>query len=156
MQYRSTTNIILPFKVHAVVTEVSSKLVEYKIVLKSNFKKDLLATNVVLKIPTPVNAINAKITVNHGKAKYNGSENCVIWKIQKIQGGAELLFSGDVELAPSDKKWTRPPISVDFHVVMFTSSGLFVRFLKIFEKGMTSHVKWVRYQTKAGSYQIRF
>lgn len=39
---------------------------------------------------------------------------------------------------------------------MFTSSGLIVRFLKVFEQNNYSSVKWVRYLTKAsGSYQIR-
>src|SRR5438105_11141663 len=53
------------------------------------------------------------------------------------------------------KAWSRPPISMDFQVLMFTSSGLLVRFLKVFEKSNYSSVKWVRYMTKAGSYQIR-
>lgn len=51
--------------------------------------------------------------------------------------------------------WSRPPISMDFQVLMFTSSGLLVRFLKVFEKSGYQSVKWVRYMTKAGSYQIR-
>ena len=39
---------------------------------------------------------------------------------------------------------------------MFTSSGLIVRFLKVFEKSNYHSIKWVRYLTKAsGSYQIR-
>jgi AP-2 complex subunit mu-1 len=39
---------------------------------------------------------------------------------------------------------------------MFTSSGLIVRFLKVFEKNNYHSIKWVRYLTKAsGSYQIR-
>ncbi|GBC13539.2 exocyst complex subunit Sec15-like protein [Rhizophagus irregularis DAOM 181602=DAOM 197198] len=42
------------------------------------------------------------------------------------------------------------------HFLMFTSSGLLVRFLKVFEKSNYTSVKWVRYMTKAGSYQIRF
>lgn len=38
---------------------------------------------------------------------------------------------------------------------MFTSSGLLVRFLKVFERSGYQSVKWVRYLTKAnGSYQI--
>jgi AP-2 complex subunit mu-1 len=51
---------------------------------------------------------------------------------------------------------SRPPINIDFSVVMFTASGLLVRFLKVFEKGNYQSVKWVRYLTKAqGSYQVR-
>jgi AP-2 complex subunit mu-1 len=44
---------------------------------------------------------------------------------------------------------------MDFQVLMFTASGLVVRFLKVFEKSNYNAVKWVRYMTKAGSYQIR-
>ncbi|KAJ2391814.1 clathrin associated protein complex medium subunit [Coemansia sp. RSA 2559] len=51
--------------------------------------------------------------------------------------------------------WVRPPISLDFQVLMFTASGLLVRFLKVFEKANYQSVKWVRYMTKAGSYEIR-
>jgi len=52
--------------------------------------------------------------------------------------------------------WARPPIDVDFQVLMFTASGLIVRFLKVFEKSNYQSIKWVRYLTKAsGSYQIR-
>jgi hypothetical protein len=39
---------------------------------------------------------------------------------------------------------------------MFTSSGLLVRYLKVFEKSNYSSVKWVRYMTRAGSYEIRY
>jgi hypothetical protein len=39
---------------------------------------------------------------------------------------------------------------------MFTSSGLIVRFLKVSERSNYKAIKWVRYMTKAGSYQIRF
>jgi AP-2 complex subunit mu-1 len=38
---------------------------------------------------------------------------------------------------------------------MFTASGLMVRYLRIFEKSNYNAIKWVRYLTKAGSYQIR-
>ena len=40
-------------------------------------------------------------------------------------------------------------------VPMYTSSGLAVRFLKIFEKSGYQTVKWVRYITKHGQYQYR-
>jgi len=53
------------------------------------------------------------------------------------------------------KAWHRPPISLDFQIPMFPASGLQVRFLKVFEKSNYQTVKWVRYITKAGSYQYR-
>lgn len=44
---------------------------------------------------------------------------------------------------------------MQFQVPMFTSSGFDVRFLKVYEKSQYQTVKWVRYMTKAGSYEFR-
>lgn len=79
-------------------------------------------------------------------------------RIPRLQGGAECTLTAMADLAATTNRvpWARPPIDVDFQVLMFTSSGLLVRFLKVFEKSGYNSVKWVRYLTKAaGSYQIR-
>lgn len=79
-------------------------------------------------------------------------------RIPRIQGGTEVTFSGHAQLTSTTTRqvWARPPIDVDFQVLMFTASGLIVRFLKVFEKSNYNSIKWVRYLTKAsGSYQIR-
>jgi hypothetical protein len=62
----------------------------------------------------------------------------------------------------ADKKvWARPPISMEFQVPMFTSSGLKVRFLKVWEKSGYQTIKWVRYLSRSGetgvpgSYEVR-
>lgn len=71
---------------------------------------------------------------------------------------SETTLTAEADLAATTHRqvWSRPPIQVDFSVVMFTASGLLVRFLKVFEKSNYSSVKWVRYMTKAnGTYQIR-
>ncbi|KAI8892917.1 Mu homology domain-containing protein [Globomyces pollinis-pini] len=158
MKYRTTENISVPFKVRAIVNEVSSNRVEFKVNVRSNYSSKIFAQNIVIKIPTPLNTASTKISVNGGKAKYVGSENCFVWKVAKFQGGEEISFSAvaDLTVLNTKKIWSRPPISLDFQVIMFTASGLVVRFLKIFEKSNYQSVKWVRYMTKAGSYQIRF
>ena len=79
-------------------------------------------------------------------------------RIPRVQGGQELTFNGTAQLTSTTTRqvWARPPIDVDFQVLMFTSSGLIVRFLKVFEKSNYHSIKWVRYLTKAsGTYQIR-
>ncbi|KAI9197194.1 adaptor complex AP-3 domain-containing protein [Polychytrium aggregatum] len=158
MKYRTTENINLPFRVHAVVNEVSKTRVEFKVSVRSQFSSKVFAQNIVVCIPVPTNTASTKIRVTSGKAKYNGSENCFIWKISKFQGQQEYLLGAEAELTvtTNTKPWSRPPITLDFQVLMFTASGLMVRFLKIFEKSNYPSVKWVRYMTKAGSYQIRF
>ena len=80
-----------------------------------------------------------------------------MWKIRRFLGGQEVSLFADVECAASldNKLSQRDPISMDFQVPMFTSSGLQVRFLKVQEKSGYKPVKWIRYVTKAGTYQHR-
>ncbi|KAJ9109743.1 hypothetical protein QFC19_001973 [Naganishia cerealis] len=159
MKYRSTTNINLPFKLQTHVVEPSKSRVEYAIHLKANFDPKLNANDVVLRIPTPLNTTSVNCKVQVGKAKYVPGENVIIWKIPRIQGAQETTLTAEAELASTTHRqaWSRPPIEVDFSVVMFTASGLLVRFLKVFEKSGYQSVKWVRYMTKSkGTYQIRF
>ncbi|KAI1298886.1 AP-2 complex subunit mu [Mortierella claussenii] len=158
MRYRTSDNINLPFKVHPVVTEIGKSKIEYRIVIKANFSSKLNANNVVLKIPTPLNTAGVICSASAGKAKYVPGDNSIVWKITRFQGQSELMLTAEADLtAMTHKKaWSRPPISMDFQVLMFTSSGLLVRFLKVFEKSNYQSVKWVRYMTKAGNYQIRF
>ncbi|KAG0271082.1 hypothetical protein BGZ95_001179 [Linnemannia exigua] len=158
MRYRTSDNINLPFKVHPVVIEIGKSKIEYRILVKANFSSKLYANNVVLNIPTPLNTAGVTCTASSGKAKYVPAENSIVWKIPRFQGQSEFTLTGEANLtAMTHKKaWSRPPISMDFQVLMFTSSGLLVRFLKVFEKNNYQSVKWVRYMTKAGNYQIRF
>ena len=79
-------------------------------------------------------------------------------RIPRTQGQTEATLTAVVELSPTTRRqpWARPPIDVDFQVLMFTASGLLVRFLKVYERSEYQSVKWVRYSTRAqGTYQIR-
>ncbi|KAF9495807.1 clathrin adaptor, mu subunit [Pleurotus eryngii] len=159
MRYRSTSNIKLPLRIIPTVTEIGTTQVSYAVTIKTNFNNKLSATNVVLRIPTPLNTTAVDCKVGSGKAKYVPGENVVVWKVPRIQGGQECTLSATAELTSTTHRqvWARPPIDVDFQVLMFTASGLIVRFLKVFEKSNYHSIKWVRYLTKAsGSYQIRF
>jgi AP-2 complex subunit mu-1 len=157
MRYRSTENVNLPFKVHAIVNEVGKTKVEYSIGVRANFGSKLFATNVVVRIPTPLNTARITERCTQGKAKYEPSENNIVWKIGRFTGQSEFVLSAEAELTSmtNQKAWSRPPLSLNFSLLMFTSSGLLVRYLKVFEKSNYSSVKWVRYMTRAGSYEIR-
>jgi AP-2 complex subunit mu-1 len=158
MRYRATENVNLPFKVHAIVREIGTTKVEYSIAIKANYGSKLFATNVVVRIPTPLNTAKITERTTQGKAKYEPESNCIVWKIARFVGGSEFVLSAEAQLTSMthQKAWSRPPLSVNFSLLMFTSSGLLVRYLKVFEKGNYSSVKWVRYMTRAGSYEIRF
>ncbi|KAG8932150.1 hypothetical protein FRC03_001294 [Tulasnella sp. 419] len=159
MRYRSTSNVNLPLKVLPTVVEHGRSKVEYTVTVRTNFNSKLSATEVVIRIPTPLNTTKLDIKVPHGKGKYVPAENVIVWKIPRIQGGAETTLNAIAELTATTNRqpWARPPIDVDFQVLMLTASGLSVRYLKVFEKSNYHSVKWVRYLTKAaGTYQIRF
>ncbi|KAG9905340.1 clathrin adaptor, mu subunit, partial [Aureobasidium melanogenum] len=158
MRYRATENINLPFKVHAIVNEIGKTKVEYSIAIKANYGTKLFATNVVIRIPTPLNTASITERTSQGKAKYEPEHNNIVWKIARFTGGSEYVLSAEAQLTSmtNQKAWSRPPLSLNFSLLMFTSSGLLVRYLKVFEKSQYSSVKWVRYMTRAGSYEIRF
>jgi AP-2 complex subunit mu-1 len=157
MRYRATENVNLPFKVHAIVNEIGKTKVEYSIAIRANYGSKLFATNVVVKIPTPLNTARITERCTQGKARYEPSENVIVWKIPRFTGQNEFVLSAEATLTSmtNQKAWSRPPLSLNFSLLMFTSSGLLVRYLKVFEKSNYSSVKWVRYMTRAGSYEIR-
>ena len=158
MRYRATENVNLPFKVHAIVNELGKSKVEYSIAIKANYGNKLFATNVIVRVPTPLNTAKITERTSQGKAKYEPEQNNIVWKIPRFTGQSEYVLSAEAQLSSmtNQKAWSRPPLSLGFSLLMFTSSGLLVRYLKVFEKGNYSSVKWVRYMTRAGSYEIRY
>jgi len=159
MKYRTTSDINLPLRIHPTVNEIGTSQVQYSITVKAGFNAKLAATNVILRIPTPLNTTTAVCKTVVGKAKYVPAENLITWKIPRLQGQTEATLTAVADLSPTTHRqpWARPPIDVDFQVLMFTASGLLVRFLKVYERSGYQSVKWVRYLTRAqGTYQIRF
>lgn len=162
MRYRSTSNVSLPFKVHPIVEEVGKNKVEYSVNVRANFDAKLTGTNVVLRIPTPTNTTSVKCEVGTGKAKWVSAENCIVWKMPRMQGMSDASIQAEAMLSSTTvhKTWSRPPIEMEFQVLMLTASGLLVRYLKVWEKGGYQSIKWVRYVSRAGgtsgsSYAIR-
>lgn len=158
MRYRAVENINLPFRIIPQVREIGQTRVEYSVTVKALFGAKLHATDVVIRVPTPLNAAKTSQTCSSGRVKYDPGENQIVWRVNRFPGGAEFNLTASVELAPTmtRKLWSRPPISMDFNLAMFTSSGIAVRYLKIFEKSNYTPLKWVKYIVQAGSYEVRF
>jgi len=160
MRYRTTKDISLPFRVIPLVREVGRSKLEVKVVVKSSFKPNLLAQKLEIRIPTPLNTSGVQLICMKGKAKYKASENAIVWKIKRMGGMKESQISAEIELLETDtkKKWTRPPISMNFEVP-FAPSGFKVRYLKVFEPKLnySDHdvIKWVRYIGRSGLYETR-
>jgi len=124
----------------------------------ANFSEKLFASAVTIKIPVPPNTARCKIKTTLGRAKYVPEDSAIVFRLKRFQGQSETMLSADVTLMPTvrAKAWSRPPLSLDFSVPMFTASGVHVRFLKVFDKSGYTTNRWVRYITKSGdSYSIR-
>ncbi|KAK6464750.1 Mu homology domain-containing protein [Scheffersomyces coipomensis] len=159
MNYHCRSNINLPFQVYPQITEIGNSKLNYKIRVKSLYSSKLPATNLVLKIPVPSGVINSNITNSSGKSKLSLEDNLIIWKFNKYFGEQEHILTAEIELPSSSSSlfnWVKPPITLDFKIEMFSSSGLTVKFLKVQEKANYKTVKWVKYCTQAGSYEVRF
>lgn len=159
MKYRTTENINLPFKILPIVKEIGRSRVEASITVKSNFNSKLFGTGVVVKIPAPKNTAVCNIICTMGRARYIPEQEGIVWKIRKFPGDTEYTLRAEIELIAAStvekKTWSRPPITMEFQAPMFTASGFHVRFLKVVEKSNYNTIKWVRYLTKAGNYQVR-
>lgn len=134
MRYRITDNIVPPFRLLSpIVREVGKTRIEVQVTIKSVFHEKLYGKNVIVKIPVPKNTAKCKVHVAAGKAKHKGEESAIVWTIRRFPGNTEMSLSAEVDLIAStleSKKWSKPPISLEFQVPMFTASGLHVRFVK--------------------------
>lgn len=163
MTYRVTEHIDIPFNIKPMVKVLGRNKLEYALRVTSNFNRSITATDVVIIFPCPRNTASGHISsYGTGKAKYEaargaGGENAVVWRIRKFEGKRESSLFAEIELAStmSDKAWVRPPVSMTFEVPQFSASGLQVRFLKVVEKQGYKPAKWIRYLTRAGTYQHR-
>jgi len=88
----------------------------------------------VIKIPVPTNTASVKVfSAGNGKGKYEPDKASIFWRIKKFQGDNEQILTAVASLTTTkeNKQWTKPPISMEFQVPMFTGSGLRVRYLRI-------------------------
>ena len=156
MRYRVTAPS-QPFRLLPNISEQGKTKLVANLKITADFPEELRALNVVIKIPMPPTAASAKITVDRGRARYEPGERALVWRISSFQGQSEASLGAAVELLPDTKEkiWVRPPINMDFNIPMHSSSGVQVRFLKVYEKSSYQTSRWVKYQTKAGEYQMR-
>ncbi|KAG6407548.1 hypothetical protein SASPL_130540 [Salvia splendens] len=142
MKYRITEGVNLPFRVLPTIKELGRTRMEVNVKVKSVFAAKMFALGVVIKIPVPKQTAKTSFQVTSGKAKYSPSIDCLVWKLVL----SSLYHHFHMSLAIQPYTWQVP---------MFTASGLRVRFLKVWEKSGYNTVEWVRYMTKAGSYEVR-
>jgi len=158
MRYRSTDRITSPFRILSQLKYVTDTQLDYEVTIVSEYPIKVFGLKVTIKVPTPPNTAVCKTFIKGaGKAKYDAQYGGIIWRISRVVGHSESTLRATVELisTPGEKNWDRPPISMDFTVPMFAASGLKIKFLRVVDKSGYAPAKWVRYMTKAGSYQRR-
>ena len=157
MTYRiNKTN--LPFDCRGIVNEFGRNRVDYNVSVKSKYENYNVANDIMVNIPVPSHANKADMKVTIGKWKYNPTKSRIEWTIPKLQGEQTIRLKGTVTLTHliQDKAWSRPPITMNFTIPMWPASGLKVRFLNVQEPKLNyKSIKWVRYITHGGDYQIR-
>ncbi len=149
-----------PFKLIPTFKTDGSNRMMVHLRVKAMFQDDKKATNIVIKIPVPPNAATAKCAVTKGRAKYEPGARALIWRISTLPGQYEVSMTSEVftlEVTKGrEKKFDKPPISMDFNIPMYSCSGVAVRFLKVYEKSNYETYKWVRFFSKAGDYAVRY
>ena len=163
MKYRVSENVSIPFKVIAMVKELGRTRVSVDVMFKSLYAEKTVAQEIRVRIPVPPNTAKVKVLCSGGKARYLAGEECLRWKVKNFPGGKEIRLHAEVMLVGSikddlddkksggKKKWSQPPLNVQFSLPMFTASGLRIRFLKVWSKEGYEATKWVRYLTTAAS-----
>lgn len=155
MSYHLPHRSNLPFTLVPRVTELHDRL-SVVLKLRSNFPSKTVATDFVVRIPTFKEAVNASVSSTTGKARFDPEISAITWTVNKFNGGMDALVSVEMPFSSSFKGWTRPPITMDFTLDTYSASELSVRYLKVEERSNYRTVKWVRYTTRAGSYEVRF
>ena len=157
MRYRVSQNVSLPFRVIPIVEQTKTR-VAYNIRVSCNFSSKVSAHSIVVKVPVPPNTFKVNAVCSFGKAKFEPGESAMVWRVRAAVGGQELYLNGVAELAQGtkEKPWSRPPITLAFRVNMYTSSNLFVSYVRVVEASNYPVGRFVRYVTRNGTYAVRF
>jgi AP-1 complex subunit mu len=162
MSYRLNTPVKPLIWVDCKIVNFSSSRIEIIVKARAQFKKKSAANNVEIVIPVPEDADSPKFKTTAGGVKWHPEKSAIIWKIKQFGGGREFNMRAELGL-PSVKdaeaiaSKQKRPITVNFTIPYFTTSGIQVRYLKIIEpKLQYQSYPWVRYITKSGNdYTIR-
>ncbi|OMH83658.1 AP-2 complex subunit mu [Zancudomyces culisetae] len=169
MRYRSSGQFELPFAVLVDTTDNSkNSRTEIQVLIKSKFSEQMAANNVLLLIPTPQNTTSCEFLIQgssffasnvsyNSRAKFNPSQNAVIWKLYRFQGNTEYSISIKAKLLGSAKPWVgnKPPLQLYFDIPQYSLTGLQVKFMQVDCDKQYNSTKFVKNSVNAGSFLIR-
>ncbi|KAG7191613.1 uncharacterized protein KQ657_003008 [Scheffersomyces spartinae] len=169
MSYQCNRNVQLPFEIHTSAVEQSNRLIKYLIRLSSLFSLKISATNVSMKIPVPATLLKSELftSASGGNAKYVPEDLVVDWNFGKFYGGQDHYLNLEVSTSTDSDQLAcvainsayiharKPPIRLSFHLNMFSCLGLQVKYLRVNERSNYRTVKWVKYSSNSGNYEVR-
>ena len=159
MRYRKTDNVGVPFTINPIIRDLQGKGTEIRVSVRSIFDNKLSANPLILTIPLPQNTAEVEVTSSNGRGKYFPEQNAVIWRSTGFVGKSQADIIINLKCLPATSRdllatKLTEPITADFQISMFSTSGLALKSLKITEKSNYQVERWIRYITKAGKYEI--
>lgn len=184
LAYHSVGISSIPFSIVPTITQtVNNKTsnieMHYSIKIKSLFANKI-ATNVVMRIPLTDSTADCSMELSGGKCKMvsaNNHKKFVEWTFAKFKGSTEHFITLTAKTTTAspvttqfDRKDTlnvsakQQPISLAFEISMYNGSGLTIKNDRVrnqlISKNGTDHQykvhKWIKYDTRAGNYEVRF
>lgn len=146
MTYRLTTEVQPLIQLECTVERHSRSRIEYHIKARSTFKDRHSASNVEINVPIPSDAIAPQVRVSHGQGEYRPEAEACQWTLKQWGGGREMICKikyGLPSVEAEERADTKKPITVKFEIQHFTTSGIQVRYLKVFEKTGYHALPWV-------------
>eukprot|EP00911_Craspedida_sp_UC1_P000767 UC1_evm1s586 len=95
MKYRTTENIIQPFKVTPLVKQIGTNTLEVTIALKAEFDPAHIAAKVEVRMPVPKTTSKVHLSTKKGKAKYKPGDNAIVWKVRRVTGGKSCELTAE-------------------------------------------------------------
>eukprot|EP01137_Pigoraptor_chileana_P032627 Opistho-2@22279 len=110
--------------------------------------------HVVISIPMPKSVVNVNFTATVGTYSFDPISKVVRWEIGKIPLQKLPKLAGSISLQANSPPPESPTITVDFKISQLATSGLQVNRLDLYGENYRPY-KGVKYQTKAGKFQVR-
>jgi AP-1 complex subunit mu len=157
LTYRLSAAVKPTIAIESTIERVKRSRVELLIHARSQFRTESVAQDVRIIVPVPVDVDSPKAQCTVGTIKYSPKDNALVWTIKQFPGKKQFSMRAHFGLpsVESDEDDTRRPIVAEFEIPYFTMSGLRVQFCKVLEKTGYQAVSWVRYVTRAGTYEFR-
>ncbi|CRG97751.1 AP-2 complex subunit mu, putative [Plasmodium gallinaceum] len=164
-KYEYSVTIKSNYKVSMYATDVIIKIpiykfsenveINYKSIGKAEFNniESVVTWRIKKFLSSSEHNIKIHLTLENQNQIYSNINNTqkvdnlskVVLQVHKIKNMNTVKFLNTYKM----------PITLSFKIPMYTSSGMYIRYLKVFEKSNYKIIKWIKYLTESGIYQYK-